>query len=65
MIRLEVKEHSKDADIVEVENYDVEETFKKMTEKDEHGNRVNEFLILGDNIYSTINIQSVKIYKGE
>ena len=65
MIRLEVKEHSKDADIVDVENYDVEETFKKMTEKDENRNRVNELLILGDNIYSTINIQSVKIYKGE
>lgn len=65
MIRLEVKEHSKDADIVELENYDAEETFEKMTEKDERGNRVNEFLILGDNIYSTINIQSVKIYKGE
>lgn len=61
MIRLEVKEHSKDADIVEVESYDVEETFRKMTERDEHGNRVNEFLILGGNIYSTINIQSIKM----
>lgn len=60
-MKLEIKEHSKDADIIEVDNYDAKETFAKLTEKDEVGNRKNEFVVFGENIYSTINIQSIKV----
>lgn len=59
-IKLEVKEHSKDPEIVEVEEYNVAEMFQLLTNKDERGNRENEFILLGNNIYSTINIQSIK-----
>ncbi len=61
MVKLEIKEHSKDADIIEVDSYDAKETFTKLTEKDEMGNRKNDFLVFGENIYSTINIQSIKV----
>ncbi|MDG3374401.1 hypothetical protein [Enterococcus thailandicus] len=60
-MKLEIKEHSKDADIIEVDSYDAKETFTKLTEKDEMGNRKNDFLVFGENIYSTINIQSIKV----
>lgn len=60
-MKLEIKEHSKDADIIEVDNYDAKETFTKLIEKDEFGNRKNEFVVFGENIYSTINIQSIKV----
>lgn len=60
-MKLEVKQHSLQADIVEVESYDAADTMKKLTEKDEYGNRVNEFIIFGQNVYSTISIQSVRV----
>lgn len=60
-MKLEIKEHSKDPDIVEVESYDAAETLKMMTEKNELGNRVHEFIVFGNNIYSTVSIQSVKV----
>lgn len=61
MVKIAIKENSREADIVEVESYNAEETYKKMMEKNENGNRANEFMVFGDNIYSTINIQSIKI----
>ncbi len=58
---LEIKQHSLAEDIVEVEGYDPIDTMQKLTEKDERGNRVHEYIVFGKNIYSTISIQSVRV----
>lgn len=61
MFKLQIKENSKEPDIVFVDHYDAEETYQMMMEKSEHGERKNEFMVFGKNIYSTINIQSIKV----
>ena len=60
MITIAIKENNKDADLIEVEHFNAEEVLKKMTDREERGNRVNEFLDFGNNIYSIISIQSIK-----
>lgn len=64
-MKIEIKEHSKDPDVIEVETFDPEETFKFMTDKDENNNRVNDFISFGKNIYSVINIQSIKVLESK
>jgi hypothetical protein len=61
VIKLEIKEHSKDPDIVEVDSYDAKQIYEFITKKDENNTRVNEFIQFNENIYSTINIQSIKV----
>lgn len=65
MIKLEIKQHSLPSDVVEVEFYDAAEVMKILMEKDEYGNRVNEFITFGQNIYSTISVQSVRVIENE
>lgn len=60
-MKIEVKQHGLEPDVLEVKNYDAVEVFKAMSEKDEHGNNKQSHVLIGDNIYSTINLQSVKV----
>lgn len=60
---LEIKQHSLPEEIIEVEEYDPKEVMNTLSEKDEYGNRVHEYIIFGENIYSTISIQSVRVMK--
>lgn len=55
MVKLEIITHSGTEDIVELENYDALETVQDLN------NSSNEHVIaFGDNIYSKIDIKSVK-----
>ena len=59
-MKIEVKQHGLEAEIIETETFNTQEIFKALTEKDDYGNRKQEYIMIGDNIYSTISIQSVK-----
>lgn len=54
MIKLEVRTHSGDADIIEVEDYDA----KEMTEL---RNGDKEAIAIGDHSYSRIDIKNIKM----
>ena len=59
MIKLEVSTHSGDVDIVEVEEYDVNDITQKRND-----NSI-EAITIGNNSYSRIDIKNIKVIEQE
>lgn len=59
MIKLEVSTHSGDVDIVEVEEYDVNDITQKRND-----NSI-EAIAIGNNSYSRIDIKNIKVIEQE
>lgn len=55
MIKLEISTHSGDVDTVELEEYDAGELADKINNND------NLVILIGDNIYSRIEIKNIKV----
>lgn len=63
-MKIEIKTHSGESEILEVETYDAQATADIVNgiTKNETGNDYN-VLILGDNIYSCVDIKAIKMIK--
>lgn len=59
MIRLELSTHSGDVDIVEVEEFNAQETADDLNNYDIHA------IAFGNNVYSRIDIKNIKLVKDE
>lgn len=64
-MKIEVKQHSQDPDYIETDDYNSKEIFMLLTEKDKNNNFIHSHIQIGDNIYSPVSVQSIRVIDDE